>query len=42
MRNAGHHLGRRGPAEIDNCRIGVFAAYVTGSGRALVDRDPKP
>ena len=25
--------------KIDDCRIGVFAAYATGSGRALVDRD---
>ncbi|MFJ3786353.1 IS701 family transposase [Streptomyces sp. NPDC090093] len=26
--------------KIDNCQIGVFAAYATGSGRALVDREP--
>ncbi|MFE3125922.1 IS701 family transposase [Streptomyces hydrogenans] len=25
--------------KIDNCQIGVFAAYATGSGRALVDRE---
>nr|WP_234329367.1 MULTISPECIES: transposase [unclassified Streptomyces] len=25
--------------KIDNCQIGVFAAYVTTSGRALVDRE---
>ncbi|MEV6113001.1 IS701 family transposase [Streptomyces sp. NPDC052109] len=25
--------------EIDNCQIGVFAAYATGHGRALVDRE---
>jgi SRSO17 transposase len=25
--------------KIDNCQTGVFAAYATGSGRALVDRD---
>ncbi|WSL71938.1 IS701 family transposase [Streptomyces sp. NBC_01723] len=27
------------PGKIDNCQIGVFAAYATGSGRALVDRE---
>jgi SRSO17 transposase len=25
--------------KIDNCQIGVFAAYATSSGRALVDRE---
>ncbi|MER7949716.1 IS701 family transposase [Streptomyces sp. NPDC096079] len=25
--------------KIDNCQIGVFAAYASGSGRALVDRE---
>ncbi|GGQ32957.1 hypothetical protein GCM10010249_59390 [Streptomyces roseolilacinus] len=25
--------------KIDNCQIGVFAAYAAGSGRALVDRE---
>jgi SRSO17 transposase len=27
------------PGKIGNCQIGVFAAYATGSGRALVDRE---
>jgi SRSO17 transposase len=25
--------------KIDNCQVGVFAGYVTGRGRALVDRE---
>lgn len=35
-------VGRQctGPSgKIDNCQIGVFAAYATGRGRALVDRE---
>ncbi|MCX5006328.1 transposase [Streptomyces sp. NBC_00638] len=26
-------------AKIDNCQVGMFAAYATGSGRALVNRE---
>ncbi|MFF7976887.1 IS701 family transposase [Streptomyces sp. NPDC007905] len=33
----GQYTGTSG--KIDNCQIGVFAAYATGSGRALVDRE---
>ncbi|MFE2966004.1 transposase, partial [Streptomyces sp. NPDC059340] len=29
----------RTPGRTENCRIGVFAAYATTSGRALVDRE---
>ena len=24
---------------VENCQLGVFCAYVTGKGRALVDRE---
>ncbi|MYT82448.1 DDE superfamily endonuclease [Streptomyces sp. MnatMP-M77] len=40
-----HHVGRTGgeyadaSGMIDNCQIGVFAAYATSSGRTLVDRE---
>ncbi|MFJ6392291.1 transposase [Streptomyces sp. NPDC091972] len=35
-----HYTGTSG--KIDNCQLGVLAAYATGHGRALVDREPYP
>ncbi|MFJ6637110.1 transposase, partial [Streptomyces sp. NPDC091376] len=32
-------MKHRPPGKIDNCQIGVFAAYATKHGRALVDRE---
>ncbi|MFD5480495.1 transposase [Streptomyces hawaiiensis] len=26
--------------KIDNCQLGVFLAYVSSAGRALIDREP--
>jgi SRSO17 transposase len=32
-------VGRQYTGKIDNCQIGVFLAYATGTGRALIDRE---